>query len=289
MDVDEKTQPWFLAAFFLGTAYWFCLANSHEIYFYAHIVAVTCILLAVNEALGKGRAWLVGLCLGAAFLSRQLSLYTFIFLSGALWTRTTERSWQKRFSDLVILSIAFGICVGVYCLFNLVRFGNMLDTGYQYMPLQSFLDARVAKYGVFSLAYLPFNFIHMFLQGFHVSFIGRELLLPQMDRFGTSLTMASPFVFLAFWSRSKKPLLLAAAWASVALTLAHILLYYNNGFVQFNAQRFTLDFMPVLIILVAIGARRCSTALVKGLIAYAVVLNIVTMVGIPLVNAWLLK
>jgi hypothetical protein len=288
VDVDPKGRAWWVAAFFLGTAYWFCLANSHEIYFYAHIVAVTCLLLAAHEALGKGRAYLVGFCLGAAFLSRQLSLYSFIFASAALWCPAVKRSWQRRIADLATLSLSFGSCVIIYCLFNYVRFGNMLDTGYQYMPLQSFLAARVAEHGVFSLAYAPFNFIHMFVQGFHVSFIGRELLVPQLDRFGTSLTMASPFIFLALWSKGPR-LILAAAWCTVGLTIAHQLFYYNNGFVQFNAQRFTLDFMPVLIILIAVGAKRCSIPLVKGLIVYAVVLNVITLVGIPVVNACLLK
>ena len=252
LQVDRNLRSWLLAAFFLGTAYWLCLAQSAEIYFYAHVTAVTCILLATHEALGRGRAWLVGFCLGAALLSRQLSLYSACFLCAALWTNPTKATWQRRFLDLAVFGVCFGACIGVYCLFNLVRFGNMLDTGYQYMPLQSFLAARVEKYGVFNLAYVPFNFIHMFVQGFHVSFAGREQLLPQLDRFGTALTMASPFVFLAFWARGPR-LLLAAAWTSVAFTLVHLLFYYNNGFVQFNAQRFTLDFMPILILLVALS------------------------------------
>ncbi len=288
LQIDRAWRPWLLGAFFLGTAYWLCLVQSAEIYFYAHITAVTCILLATHEAVGRGRAWLVGLCLGAAVLSRQLSVYSALFLGAALFTHPAKPTWQRKVTALAVFGLGLGLCIGLYCLFNLARFGNPFDTGYQYMPLQSFLAARVERYGVFHTAYVPFNFIHMFLQGFHVSFAGREQLLPQLDRFGTSLTMASPFVFLAFWARGPR-LLLAAAWASVAFTLAHLLLYYNNGFVQFNAQRFTLDFMPILILLVALGVRRSNPALVKGLIVYAVSLNIITLIGIPLVHACLLN
>ncbi len=287
-DTDRNLRSWLLAGFFLGTAYWYCLANSAAVYFYAHLAAVTCILLAMDEALGRGRAWLVGFCLGAALLSRQLSLYSAIFVCAALWCNPAGGSWRRRLVGLAVFAVCFGACMGLYNGFNYVRFGSLTDTGYQYMPLQSFLAARVEKYGVFNVAYVPFNFIHMFLQGFHVSFIGREQLLPQLDRFGTSLTLASPFLFVAFLARGPR-LLLAGAWASVTLTLAHLLCYYNNGFVQYNAQRFTLDFMPVLIVLVALGAKRCGAPLVKGLVAYAVVLNAIALVGIPVIHACLLK
>ena len=66
------------------------------------------------------------------------------------------------------------------------------------------------------------------------------------DGLGASRRGPGPFVRAAFCARRDR--LVWAAWAVVALTAFVTLFYYNNGWVQFNAQRFTLDFWPVLLI-----------------------------------------
>jgi hypothetical protein len=48
--------------------------------------------------------------------------------------------------------------------------------------------------------------------------------------------------------------------------------------VQTNTQRFTLDFIPVLILLVAYGIQRARTQLWKVAAVYAVALNFVALV-----------
>ena len=53
-------------------------------------LAVTCLLLAVHEALGKARGLLVGLFLGAAILSRQMSIYASLFLAVHWIAKTLE-------------------------------------------------------------------------------------------------------------------------------------------------------------------------------------------------------
>src|SRR5262249_51227415 len=101
------------------------------------------------------------------------------------------------------------------------------------------------------------------------------------DQFGTSLTFASPFLAAAFWARWRRPLLLGA-WLSTAATLAVLLVYFNNGFVQVNFQRYTLDALPVLMLLVALGARRFpSRTLWIGLVVYSVCLNLLTLLVVP--------
>lgn len=44
-------------------------------------------------------------------------------------------------------------------------------------------------------------------------------------------------------------------WLAVALVLVPFMAYYNTGWYQFG-YRFALDFMPVLIILLAMGLER---------------------------------
>ncbi len=62
-------------------------------------------------------------------------------------------------------------------------------------------------------------------------------------------------------------------------------LYLNNGFSQTNTQRFTLDFMPLLFVLVGFGLRREAergrASLWHGAIAYAVLLNALVIAVLP--------
>jgi hypothetical protein len=143
------------------------------------------------------------------------------------------------------------------------------------------LREREETYGLFSPAYIPYNFIHMFLQGFHVRFEPPDFVGGiRMDPFGTSLTFASPFVILAFWSHLDRRLRWGA-WASIVLCLGHIMLYHNNGWAQVNAQRYSLDFMPILILLVATAGEHTRSGLWKGSVVYAFVLNAFALVFIP--------
>jgi hypothetical protein len=279
----HATERWLLGAFFFGTAYTTSLFQAYESWHFAHIVAVTCLLLGVYEALGRGRSVLVGLACGLAFFSRQLCLYSAIFLAAALWYRwrgATRRAW-------LLSGVGFfapiAVCVALYMWLNWQRFGDPFETGYAYLPLTGALRERVAKYGLFNVAYVPFNLVYLLLQGPHIDFARPALLsVERMDPWGTSLLFASPFVFLAplaRWSRA----LLWAAWIAIALPIVHSAFYYNNGFVQTNAQRFTLDFWPILIVLVALGTRRVKPHWWKAAIVYAIALNAVSL----FVVAWL--
>ncbi len=133
------------------------------------------------------------------------------------------------------------------------------------------------RYGVFNFAYVPFNLMQLLFQGFHFELSRTQF---KMDRNGTSITFASPWVFAAVRAAWDRPLLIAA-WASVLLTLAHQMVYYSNGWAQANAQRYTLDFLPVLLPLVALGVKRCPPALWKGAVAYSVGLNFLALVLLP--------
>ncbi len=276
LNLNSNQIFWLTAAFFLGTGYWIAVRASSGVWFFAHIVAVGCMLLAINEALGRGVGILAGLFLGLAFLTRQLSIYHFIFLGAALWQNPHSATRQQKVLNVLGFGAVLGLCVGGYLLFNWLRFGSLFDTGYTHIPLAANLKARVDQFGIFNIAYVPFNFIYMFLQGFHLEFKPPAFLdIAGVDPYGTSLTIASPFIFAALRAKWDKGLLWPA-WASVCLTLVHLLFYYNNGSLQWNTQRFALDFLPVLIVLVALGSKQTDGWLWKIAIVWSVLLNILT-------------
>ncbi len=287
LQIDSRFIPWLVAAFLFGTGYWLCAISSSGVWFFAHVVAVTAMFLAINEALGKGRGWLVGIFLGMAFLSRQMMIFSIIFLAVAVWTNPRFKTARSRWLGVSGLALTSGLCVAVYLYFNWVRFGNPFDTGYTHIILHDIGKERMEKYGLFHPIYIPFNFIYMFLQGFYIGFQPTDFIkVADVDPFGTSLTFASPFVFFAFWAKWTKPLLWAA-WTTIGLTLVAILFYFNNGSQQLNTQRFTLDFIPVLILLVALGVKHLPERFWKGAIIYAFTLNAIALFYIQWVAKWM--
>lgn len=283
LEMEGELRRWLLAAFFLGTAYTTSHFQAYETWHFAHIVATSCLLLAIYEALGRGRAVLVGLCCGLAYLSRQLCIYSVVFLAVALWLKHKDKAGWAKLGQGVAFALPLGVCIGAYLLLNWLRFDDPFDAGYGYLPLTGPLAARVAKYGLFHPAYVPFNLTYLFLQGFHIDFTSPTLLdVKETDPWGTSLTFGSPFVFFALLARWQRPLVWAA-WASILLPLLHGAFYFVNGFAQTNAQRYALDFLPILMLLAALGARRAGSVWWKAAIGYSIALNFVAL----FVVAWL--
>jgi hypothetical protein len=286
LGLAPRDRVWLLAAFFLGTGYWIAVAWSTGVWFWAHVVAVTFLLLAVAEAWGRGRGHLVGLALAAAFLSRQLTLLAAIALAWRLWSHPRfAGAAAARWRHLGAFAAALAAGVAAYLAFNAARFGNPFDTGYGHLAPIGYLKERFARHGLFSAAYVPFNLMYLLLQGFHVDFTSPARLSGLgIDGFGASLPGASPFVVLALFARrAQAPV--RALWASIAATAAGHLLYFNNGADQHNAQRFTLDFMPLLFVLMAAGLSRESAGgrarLWRGAIVYAVLLNALCLTWLP--------
>lgn len=284
LGIDSKTIYWLVAAFFLGTAYWSAAYLSYIVWLFAQVVAVTCMFLAINEALGKGRGVLTGLYLGMAFLSRYACIFAAIFLIAVLWENKFFTTRRSKLSNVLGFVISVGLCVCVFLILNWIRFGNVFETGYNYISYAGFLKERFNRFGSFHPAYVPFNFINMFLQGFHIVFSPPTYLRGfRMDPFGTSITFASPFVFIAFLAKWKKRLLWTA-WISITIVLVHQLFFIGNGYTQVNTQRYTLDFLPILILLVALGTKRVKENLWKAAMLYSIILNVVALLCVPLLR-----
>jgi hypothetical protein len=274
LHIRQAFFPWLIAAFFLGTGYWYALFTSHHVYAFAQITSCMFQFLLLNEILGKRRWWLVGAYIGSSFLTRQFTACYIVFaLAFLLYMHQQDRKGLTR--HMAALLGSFSVFAGLYLLYNYLRFGNILDTGYAHILFIGDLQERVSRHGVFSARYFLFNLYSFFLKGFNIEFKGPGLLqIKDMDLWGTSLLSASPFVIAsvkAAWPRFLK----WGSWITIGSILAGILFYHNNGFHQVNTMRFSLDFLPLLFVLTALGIRRLPVWLLRGMIVYAVLLNII--------------
>lgn len=279
-------RVWLLLAFFLGTGYWYIVVSSARVWFWAQAVSITCLLLAVAEAWGRGRGRWVGLALAGAFLSRQMTILAGVGLAWRLWVHPAFTVKSKRWRNLIAFVICTGVGIVTYFLFNRARFGSILDTGYEYIQFGGFFHERYVRHGMFSAAYVPSNLLYLLVQGFHVDFNSPTRLSGVTpDLMGTSLLVGSPFVLLALLAGSAAESTLPALWTSIGAIAVSQLFYLNNGATQINTQRFTLDFMPLLLVLIAMGMRREAergrARLWRGGICYAILLNALALVLLP--------
>lgn len=280
-NLAETYIPWLTWGFFFGTSYWFVLLSSRFVYEFAQIVSVTGILLLLNELFGKKRGILLGIFLGISFLSRQFTLFMGLFVLGyfiyhyLMHPREREggRAALRRKTLLFCGTVSLFLLLGL--VYNYIRFGNALDTGYQYILFIGVLKDRVDQYGVFSTHYVLYNLYHYLLKGFNIEFTGPGLLkIKDMDPLGTSLFAASPFLIAAFkaeWPRILK----IFAWIPIVAIFTGLLFYHNNGKDQVNASRFTLDFLPLFFILTGLGAKHIPSWLFKGMVLYAIAINLI--------------
>ena len=274
LKVHKEYIPWLIAGIFFGTGYWYALFTSHHVYAFAHITSFLFQLLAINEILGKRRWWLVGVFIGCTFLTRQFTIFYIVFAAGYMYY--LHRTGRERIKAASVFSLLGTVAcfVGLYLAYNFFRFGHPMDSGYKHILYIGVLKERVEQYGIFNIRYVPYNLYCTLIKGFNIEFEGRtHLNIKDMDLWGTSLICASPFVIAAF--KAQWPgMLKAAGWITILAILTGHLFYHNNGFEQVNTSRFTLDFLPLLIVLISLGVPKIPMWLLRALITYAICLNI---------------
>ena len=255
--------------FGFGTVHWYA-AMIGTTWFYAHVVAVFFTLLAVLEILGKSKPFTAGILLGAAALSRQLTiLSTPFFLS----TLRKDGGYDVRGAIKFIAGLA--IPIGLYLLYNYVRVGSIFDTTYQ--SLYEVYKPEASKiYGMLDPNWIPSGLYIMLLKG--PEYIGSFPQLPltfpyfKPSKYGMSMLLVTPMFLYALKAREMKPQVLGC-WISVIATSLVSLMYFNHGWVQFG-YRFSLDFTPALMLLVAWGFRNKLTPIRIAGIAYCILINI---------------
>lgn len=289
-ELERVHAAWLLVAIAFATPLYYVTIRGDGIWFFAQVVGTLLLTLALHEAVQQ-RLLTAGIALGLAFLSRQMLLLYAPFLF-VLALRPTEpllalrKDYIRRFLELA-LPIAAAIVI--YLVYNDIRFGNPLDTGYGFIDAPppeaggSFISQRLGEIGLFSRKYVLFNTLYLFVQGFHIDFAGRYMTeLGKIDNSGTSLLAASPFVLLAFFAPMRRSLVVGLMVAALIAGIS--LFYHSNGYSQHNVQRYTLDWLPVIFIALALGPVRQFAGPFRLLVIYALGLNAVAMALLAVIS-----
>jgi hypothetical protein len=266
----EREHVGLAAAFALGTVYWFS-ALQGTVWFAGHVVSVALLcgyLLASVEARHPA---LAGAALALAVATRPTMAFALPWFAHELWCRAQQLDDRRERMDLLSAGLMrFALPLSLVALLlmghNHARFGDPLEFGHRHLAVR--WRPRIERWGLFSTHYLGRNLAVMLTA---LPFWSPERGL-QVNGHGLALWITSPFYLWALWPARATRRFWAAALCAVAVAGPN-LLYQNTGWLQFG-YRFSNDFAPLLLLMIALGRRPLRRAF-WGCVALAVLVNAV--------------
>ena len=256
--------------FAVGSVYYFVAAQG-TVWFAAHVVAAACVCLYLSCSLGARRPAVAGLALGLAFLSRPatLLLAPFFVLEAVTAAKKEPRAPSDSASRILRTLGTFAVPLAAVVVFamwhNAARFGDPFEFGHRFLQIR--WRSRIETWGLFSTHYLPRNLTVFFLS---MPWLIQSSPFVRITRHGLALWFTSPNLLWSLWPK-KADATVVALWAAVLPTALCTLLYQNTGWVQFG-YRFSLDYLPLLFVLVALSGRRFGVAFLSCA-AFAILVN----------------
>jgi hypothetical protein len=256
--------------FGIGSVYYFVAAQG-TVWFAAHVVAAACVCLYLSCSFGARRPAVAGLALGLAFLSRPatLLLAPFFVLEAVTAAKKEPRVPSDSASRILRTLGTFAIPLAAVAVFamwhNAARFGDPFEFGHRFLQIR--WRSRIETWGLFSTHYLPRNLTVFFLS---MPWLIQSSPFVRITRHGLALWFTSPNLLWSLWPK-KADATVVALWAAVLPTALCTLLYQNTGWVQFG-YRFSLDYLPLLFVLVALSGRRFGVAFLSCA-AFAILVN----------------
>jgi hypothetical protein len=262
-----------------ATPLFFVTLRSDHVWFLAQSFGFLFTSAALYCALMSRNTLLAGLFIAASFLCRQMTILYLPFLYVLLLDEEPlfriDGAAVKRLLALAAFPL---VAIAAYMAYNYARFSAPMETGYSYLyndpgHVSQFIAHRVLELGLFSPHYLLFNVVYMFLAGPHVEFTGRYMTeFAGFDTNGASLFLVTPLLLVAFLARWERSFWFGLATCAVILGLT--LLYHSNGYSQYSAQRYALDWLPILLIFVARGMKPAYAGPLAVLTVYAMAVTL---------------
>jgi hypothetical protein len=281
--IDRRPwERWLLTAVYgLGTVYFFSAVQG-SVWYTAHMVGGVMLLLYLIAALDARHPLLAGLFLALAFACRPpmlLALPFFIFemlraaapdqpvgLRAWLGAAVRELGLARGARALALFGAPIAIVIGGLMWLNLARFDDPFEFGHRY--LQVIQAPRIEKWGLFHYHYLARNLAAMFTS---LPWLSVQAPHVKISLHGLAIWFTTPVLLWILWPRERTRTYLLVVVTALLVALPS-LLYQNTGWIQFG-QRFSLDYMPLLVLLLALGGRRFGKLFV-ALVVFAVAVNL---------------
>lgn len=259
-----------------GTLFFSCAIRG-EVWFTAEILGVAFSCLFIRNALGANRPLLAGLFFSMATLTRTPLIFTVVFfLHECLFPadaplgeqlRTLPRRLEPVLRKLGLFLAGAAPLALVAMWLNFERFGSVTEFGHSFL-FNNRVNPDIDRHGLFDVAYLRRNVEAAFLMLPRVSL--RPLSL-SYDPHGLSMLITMPWLVFLLFPRRRARLTLPLAAAALACALPG-LLYQNTGYMQFG-YRFSLDYTPYLVLLLAVGGWSLRSRWVATALAVAIAVN----------------
>jgi hypothetical protein len=268
------------ALFAFGSAYYYTAVQG-TVWFAAHVVASALIALYALWSLDARRPVLAGAALGLAFMTRPTTLLLgLLFVVCALISsRRPDTKAPERLRDLpvgldakaalrklALFALPLIATFAVAMWLNAARFDDPFEFGHNYLKIR--WRSRIETWGLFNYHYLGRNLAVMLTS---LPWLTAKEPYLMISRHGLALWVTTPALLLVLWPRRTSLLTTACALAAGAVALAD-LCYQNSGWIQFG-YRFSLDYAPLLFVLLALGGRRFGAAFYT-LLVLAVAINL---------------
>ena len=243
------TDAYWIAALTAVGSLLFYVSVLGDMYYLAHAESFLALTVFLLEWAGRRRPVVLGASLALSFLARPTTLLAAIpFGLALLWKERLRLRTVTR--SLLAFSLPIAGAIALYGWFNWVRFGSPLESGYaiSYLSEPSLVARRAA--GIFSIGQLPEN-LRLALLALPSS-IRFPIFIP--SAFGMSMLLVSPALLTAAWAGIRDRMA-QVLWLAAVLVAVPVFLYYGGGYVQYGF-RYSLDFTPFLVALIAIGSRK---------------------------------
>ncbi len=237
---DQKLALWSSIMIGTGSIIWY-MSSVGSSWYLGQTTACLFLLLAIEKLLENKNTLLMGVFIGAAYLSR---VHTIISLPFFLFNLKEKE--LKNILKIFLGIMPFFVFNSIY---NYVRFGTILDKGYALIP--NIFEEPWYQKGLVHPAYIP-SHIKIILFGMPKIIEQFPYIIPSWN--GLAIWITTPGFILSLFAPIKKKLV-KLAWLAVSLISLVIFSHGSTGFTQFG-YRFAVDFYPFLIPLTILGAAR---------------------------------
>jgi hypothetical protein len=263
-----------VAALAFGSVLFFSAVQG-KVWYTAHVVGVALALAYAWCSIEGRHPVLAGLALGCAALTRTPMAFMFpLFVletarvvGGTVALRADRVAFghalARRLVPFAAPVLALAVIAVVY---NTVRFGEPAEFGHTYLDVRQ--QAQIERHGLFSYQYLARNLAVAFTL---MPELPGKAPWVQVSGHGLAIWVTTPLLGLLLWPKQRDAVH-RALWLTVAFVAVPTFFYQNSGWLQFG-YRFSLDYMPFLILLLAVGGRRFGWG-ARGLVAIGIAVNL---------------